>query len=257
MYALEHQAEEGSPIRFKTVEAIAAHYLDEMCTVQAEGPYFLGGYCFGAVIAFEISQQLLRQGKKVALLVLLAPASINTWTLSDVEPARPFDFLRRFKLLWEMTVRHLRNLARLSTAEKLTYLSVRAISKFDEGIIALRQLKKSIHCRSYIAFGRALPISLRSNYILEVYRKALKAYRPETYPGVLTMFKGRDDTRDVSGWKTLSCGGIEIYVVPGDHDTVLKEPAVRVWAELLKNRLRKAQTNTSTKRTPEKQCALP
>ena len=40
-------------------------------SVIAEGPYLLGGRCFGGLVAFEMAQQLNRQGEKTALLVIL------------------------------------------------------------------------------------------------------------------------------------------------------------------------------------------
>jgi thioesterase domain-containing protein len=45
-----------------------------MRTVQPRGPYFLGGYCFGGMVAFDMAQQLKKQKEEVALLVLLDPA---------------------------------------------------------------------------------------------------------------------------------------------------------------------------------------
>ena len=34
------------------------------------GPYFLGGYCMGGTVAFEVAQQIQAQGERVALLAL-------------------------------------------------------------------------------------------------------------------------------------------------------------------------------------------
>ena len=70
---LEHQSPDGKPALYDRVETIAAHYLDEISTVQPEGLYFLGGYSFGAMVAFEMAQQLKRAGADVALLALLSP----------------------------------------------------------------------------------------------------------------------------------------------------------------------------------------
>src|SRR5262245_64086253 len=47
-----------------------SHYLSEIRTVQANGPYLIGGYCFGGLVAFEIAQQLRKQNQEVALLIL-------------------------------------------------------------------------------------------------------------------------------------------------------------------------------------------
>src|SRR5207253_5358650 len=77
LYGLRHQSEDGTPARYHTVVDIAAHYLSEIRTVQPQGPYFLGGYCFGAMVAFEMAQQLKNQDEKAAFLVLLSPCSLR------------------------------------------------------------------------------------------------------------------------------------------------------------------------------------
>lgn len=53
------------------IEEMATNYIEEIRTVQREGPFFLGGYSFGGSVAFEIAQQLVAQGHKVALLAIL------------------------------------------------------------------------------------------------------------------------------------------------------------------------------------------
>src|SRR5947207_265699 len=50
---------------------MATHYLNEIRTVQPEGPYSLAGFCLGAVISFEMAQQLHARGETVALLAAL------------------------------------------------------------------------------------------------------------------------------------------------------------------------------------------
>lgn len=53
------------------VEDMAAYYIEVMQTVQPEGPYLIGGWSFGGLVAFEIAQQLQAQGQEVSLLMLL------------------------------------------------------------------------------------------------------------------------------------------------------------------------------------------
>ena len=56
--------------RDTSIEAIASYYLQKIRQVQARDPYFLGGYCVGGIIAFEMAQQLRAAGEEVALLVM-------------------------------------------------------------------------------------------------------------------------------------------------------------------------------------------
>src|SRR2546427_12680170 len=50
---------------------MAALYINEIRRVQPEGPYFIGGYCLGGTIAYEIAQQLTSRGQGGGLLALL------------------------------------------------------------------------------------------------------------------------------------------------------------------------------------------
>jgi len=74
----KHQGCHGEPAAHIRVETIAAHYLSQLRTVQAEDPYFLGGYSFGGTVAFEMAQQLEAKGEKVALLFILDSLSPST-----------------------------------------------------------------------------------------------------------------------------------------------------------------------------------
>ncbi|MEM9908865.1 MAG: KR domain-containing protein, partial [Cyanobacteria bacterium P01_D01_bin.44] len=65
-----------------TIEAMAAHYVAEILKVHPEGPYLLGGQCTGGIVAYEMAQQLKRQGHEVQLLAMLDtsfPTIKNYW----------------------------------------------------------------------------------------------------------------------------------------------------------------------------------
>ena len=69
-YGFFHQGEDGSPIRYTSVESIAGHFIEELLIVKPNGPYLLGGYSFGGLVAFEMAQQLVDLGHDVPLLVM-------------------------------------------------------------------------------------------------------------------------------------------------------------------------------------------
>ncbi len=56
-----------------TYEALAAAHIEAMRAIQPAGPYLLGGFCNGGVIAFEMARQLHAQGQAVDLLALIEP----------------------------------------------------------------------------------------------------------------------------------------------------------------------------------------
>ena len=53
-----------------TVEAMAVEYLREIKARQPDGPYYLCGYSFGGLVAFEMAQRLWESGDEVALVGL-------------------------------------------------------------------------------------------------------------------------------------------------------------------------------------------
>lgn len=59
------------------VEALAAHYVDEVSHMQSVGPYCLAGICSGGVVAFEMAQQFVQRGERVAFLALIEPAALS------------------------------------------------------------------------------------------------------------------------------------------------------------------------------------
>jgi len=59
---------------FTSLEEMADHYVDELLHFQPLGPYFLGGFCFGGIVAFEMAAQMRRRGREVGLLALLESA---------------------------------------------------------------------------------------------------------------------------------------------------------------------------------------
>lgn len=63
--------EPGRARRLLTIEEMAARYVAEIRRIQPHGPYALGGYSFGGVLASEIAQQLSRTGETIAVLALI------------------------------------------------------------------------------------------------------------------------------------------------------------------------------------------
>jgi oxalate---CoA ligase len=78
LYAFMAHGINGMRARYKSLHEITAHYLREIRTVQPQGPYFLGGFCWGALVAFEIAHQMLQQGEDVALLFVVEPLLSST-----------------------------------------------------------------------------------------------------------------------------------------------------------------------------------
>lgn len=99
-YAFFHQGEDGAQFQYKTVEEIATHYVNELTAVQPEGPYLIGGYSFGGVVAYEMAGQLRAAGHEVPLLAMFdmyAPKHfIRTMSASN----KFYEPLKRIVMRW-------------------------------------------------------------------------------------------------------------------------------------------------------------
>ena len=71
-YTLEPYQFDGLSVP-PTVEAMAAAHVKSMRSIQPEGPYLLGGWCNGGLVAYEMARQLHAAGQTVDLLVLMDP----------------------------------------------------------------------------------------------------------------------------------------------------------------------------------------
>ena len=64
------QGLDGKRPCFTRIEEMAAHYIQEIKTVQPEAPISFGGYSLGGLVAYEMARQLSASGEPVGLLVL-------------------------------------------------------------------------------------------------------------------------------------------------------------------------------------------
>src|SRR5581483_9438699 len=68
VYAFKSRGLDGLE-EFTTIEEMAAQYVADLLRFQPAGPFYLGGYCFGGLVAYEMARQLKAQGHETALLL--------------------------------------------------------------------------------------------------------------------------------------------------------------------------------------------
>ncbi len=89
-YALQPRGLDGRRLLDSGVERLARRYLDEIRSVQAVGPYLLGGRCFGTLVASEITRLLEQAGERVAMLIALDSVG-PLWQERKLANGMPFD----------------------------------------------------------------------------------------------------------------------------------------------------------------------
>jgi thioesterase domain-containing protein len=219
---------------------MAADYLREIRMLQSEGPYFLGGFSFGGLVAFEMAQQLQKQGEDVALLILLDPTSPRDGVWAPPGSAKLASVSSRITRLRLRFRRHRSHLTQRRPQEQRTYLLRGVKSRMTE---IERTLMMSA-CRLCLAVRGRVPFRLRMPYFFGVSREATQAYVPRAYVGRMIVLRTQASGRRFD-WARLAIDGLEIHEVPGSHLDIIKGPQVQAWAERLKMHLDQAQAAVS------------
>lgn len=204
------------PYRFEDIAALLIRVMRE---VQPKGPYYLGGLCVNAVIAYEIAQQLVRSGEEVALLAML-DAHNQAYYKNPFKDGR---YSSRIKY-------HLLNLLKLDAGETANYLG----DRLDE---ARRKIERVAWRMTSDHTGEE-----RLRNTDSIVHPAFSRYEPRPYPGRIMLLQSRDWPKGPYfdfklGWQDLVGGGVEFHSIPSDHVAMFIEPAVNIVADKLSSRL--------------------
>lgn len=71
VYAIEYLGLGDDLDPHESIEEMGKYYADQIIALQPDGPYLVGGFCFGCMVALEIAQELRRRGREVALCALV------------------------------------------------------------------------------------------------------------------------------------------------------------------------------------------
>ncbi|WP_374090560.1 amino acid adenylation domain-containing protein [Methylomicrobium lacus] len=227
-YGLQSKGLDGESVPFDRVEDMAACYVDAIRSVRPKGPYRLGGHCFGAVVAFEIAQQLIRDGDEVDLLTVL---NVPAPRAQRPDAGHGLDYAA-----W---VVKLGRLLEQSSGQSLDldYEEIKLLDKEAQ----LEHLKNRMNKAGFLppeaGVGpvRGLVEVLKTNGSIEYFPEApvpvpialLRAgkYHPEyDFSGAEYPTPGEHD--ETLGWQAYASGPVIMRTVPGDHITMLSEPNV-------------------------------
>ncbi|MEH2024340.1 non-ribosomal peptide synthetase [Nostoc sp.] len=221
-YALQARGLNGKDAPFTKLAEMAAHYIKEMQTIQPEGPYFLGGSSFGGLVAWEMAQQLVRQGQKVALLALFDTTGPNYIKQAPLE--------KRVSQHWD-------NLAKLGP----NYVLEQIRNKGSWLKYKLQENFRKFMFKFSLRIWRTVPYNYRKLTIEEANKQAAREYVLQVYPGRVTVFRAEErfalEKREVDpnmGWSEMVLGGLDIENVPGNHDSIFREPHVRSLSEKMR-----------------------
>jgi acyl transferase domain-containing protein/thioesterase domain-containing protein/aryl carrier-like protein len=233
VYGIQCRGLDGRTEPFRTLEEMAAQYIDEIRRVQPHGPYFLGGGSLGGIVALEMAQQLRRTGERIGLL-----AMFDSWGPMWFSPEhRPSARSR----LWRRIMNHVNRIRRGGLSLEVRLLRANGRERFrDVHHLRMAQLLRMLNIE--------LPHSIRYTYVEYANLAALRRYAPKPYDESVVLFRALDDpdadfSDPTMGWKVTVNGGIEVIDAPGTHNSMVHDPA---FGEIFRLRLRQAQHDVTT-----------
>ncbi|KAB8315453.1 amino acid adenylation domain-containing protein [Tolypothrix campylonemoides VB511288] len=226
-YALQHTPDQEEP-EIISVEETASRYLKEIRKVQPNDPYLLGGHCYGGVLAFEIAQQLQKQGQTVSLLVVIDAILPET----RIESTKDDD--AKFLLRMAESIKTNNNVEFSVTFEELRDLPLN------------EQLHLVNKKTNYIFSDTEIKDFLRYYQLFKVHVQAMRDYLPQVYPHSMILLRANEEiihdfespefhTDDpLLGWGKYSSQPIPVIEVPGDHFSIFVEPNIQELARHLR-----------------------
>ena len=209
----------------RSIEEMAGQYLKAVRGIQPEGPYLLGGFSWGGLVAFEMAQQLRRQNQKVALLAIV-----------DSDPPYTVRVKPRIEDEASFLVQALRGLAPADDGGVFPEAEQQELMVSDQPYQhALGRLKRwgIIDKDLGQETGEAYIRSYVKRYMARI--KAHGDYEARVYPGKITFFRAQPEPKKAYGWSRFSTEPLSIREISGPHWSILKDPHVQVLAQQLRD----------------------
>jgi len=223
-YGLQSAGLNGEQEPKTSIEDMAAHYIEALQAIQPSGPYYLGGWSLGGIVAFEMAQQLRDRGEEVALLTLIdsyAPTVID-WHEDNDETSLLVHLARDMGGLFgkELPL-SADELQQFPPEEQLNYILERSKNlNILPPEVSLEQMRHLMR-------------------VFQANREAMLSYIPQPYPGKIALLSASEKPLQVKldptqGWGELATHGLlDIQPIPGDHYAILRAPHVQLLAQQL------------------------
>lgn len=207
LYGLHAPGVDGTRLPISTIEELASHYIEKIRGFQPQGPYYIGGFCFAGVVAYEMAHQLISSGQEVGMVAVIDAYPRGTRpkpTRQDkLEQFRTGDLETRARWVHERLVLVK---AKLTTA---TY--------YRSGYRALDILKRT-----------GWPIPRKPwNLVHVASSRAAKSYEPPVSDVRMDLFRPQTEPGgpESTPWDRLARGGVVLHQVVGPemtHENVTK-----------------------------------
>lgn len=201
------RSQDHGEVAARSLEEMARVHVEQLRSIQPNGPYLLAGWSFGGVLAFEIAQQLRTAGERVDFLGLIDANPILDPITGEKTSEAPH-------------------------ADRLTGV----LNELDRGLEAadVKRLLADPYVSRILGPVRDGVTASHLGRILHVTRDSLRAaaaYVARPYDGTLDLFQASGSPAPLqemlaAALHGLSRGTMHVHAVPGDHSGMLRAPHV-------------------------------
>ena len=215
VYGIQAKGLDGKEELDTRIETMASRYVEAILEQQPHGPYYIGGWSLGVIIAFEVAQQLHSLGHEIGLLTVFDQGPFVPISEQPKDDAELL--VNIFGDYISLDIDYLRKLG----PDDLFRFVFKKAKKADLFPFYLRLQD----FRSYVTVNNT-------------QTQAWRGYEVKRYAGRITLVRSEETVKSLTGspdmgWSQVSDGGVDVFDVPGDHISMLQEPHVRTLASVI------------------------
>jgi acyl transferase domain-containing protein/thioesterase domain-containing protein len=199
-YGFLHPSADGDRLKYSNVQEMANHYVEQLVKFKPNGPYLLGGFSYGGLLAYEMALQLEKMGHEVPYLFLLDCGTPEARIRYD-------------------------NMNAKDIGKNLTPIIQNGIYFFTKYYYKIYYRSLRMIRDMYFLTHKKLPIEYRRAYVYDVYTTLSRKYKPGGhYKGKAVIFRASENTSDMKylGWEKFIDNILELITVRGNHVTAIK-----------------------------------
>lgn len=230
VYALQSPAVVPDTHDLATIEQMADAYINTLRSVQPAGPYHLGGWSMGGLVAWEIARQLIAQGESVAGLALIDTYPPTTETARDVQSPSMLS----------------------SFAQDIAYMVGENIQEQETAFLGAdheqqwTMLKELLLRHGLVSRHKA---DEETNNLLAIFTRnarAMESYSASPLDLRVSFFAAAESHMSAqlaAEWGQRARGGVDLHVVAGNHYSMIRRPNVATIAMALGHLSKDVESN--------------
>lgn len=198
-----------------TIKEMAELYLDEIQSLQPDGPYYLCGFCYGGIVAYEMAKYLNKERYNVGLLLFIDTGAPVINRLNSGNDATSHHPLRHKQL--HRTLQ--------------SFISVMVLIPYRK----FKEIYKMIFKHD----------KWKLEKLTQAHLEALTEYRPGTYSGNIVIIRSSEydgyakSRKGVwkTSWYDVINGKINYHVIPGLHKELLQGTQLTMLSNIVRSYL--------------------